>query len=113
MSEKKPFDAAIKYLRQRLLGFPKRGLWSISDEYKQECLDMEAAIHFLEVAGKVDKESCHLWLNHCFVSIEKTPEKDMKKMMEWAQTKSPSPKEQLSAMVEALPGKEKKCIGTY
>jgi len=85
MSEKKPFDAAIKYLRQRLLGFPKRGLWSISDEYKQECLDMEAAIHFLEAAGKVNKAKLHL---RCGSLIRLTPE--------------------LDALLESLPEKEGK-----
>ena len=104
MSEKRSFDAAISILA--LTHYR-------TDVHPNVQKIIDTAIRVLEAAGKVDKESCHLWLNHCFVSIEKTPEKDMKKMMEWAQTKSPSPKEQLSAMVEALPGKEKKCIGTY
>jgi len=97
MNEKKPFDAAIKYLRQRLLGFPKRGLWSISDEYKQECLDMEAAIRVLEAAEKVEKKEALASLDDIYLSASVSPWDGSVKHLGIVRS-----------LLESLPDKEKK-----
>jgi len=113
MSKKKePFDAAINELHGVIGEAEETGIW---DDLIGEC---KAAIRVLkdwpkwepliEAAGKVDKQECLTWIDE--MSDVPVVITEMLGTNEWATTynsRSISPKQEIRALLEALPERAK------
>jgi len=100
MSEKRPFDAAIKELEENV--FAVTNFLQGCDEnnhfpefivsQKKRLLELQLAIRVLEAAGKVDKEGGLKFIHACGYPIFPYPKNAR----------------QIRALLEALPDKEEK-----
>ena len=118
VSKKKgPFDATIKELEENV--FAVTNFLQGCDEnnhfpefivsQKKRLLELQLAIRVLEAAGKVDKQECLTWIDE--MSDVPVVITEMLGTNEWATTynsRSISPKQEIRALLEALPEPEQK-----
>ena len=108
MSEKEPFDAVINELRGVIGEAEETGIW---DDLIGEC---KAAIRVLEAAGKVNKTRAIQGLKNMenigdFFPNEWSVPLGFEELL--SQNKESA--KEIRALLESLPDKEERCIGTY